>query len=502
MNAMHIFAAAVGDDLPALVGTPHSSAAGAAVPVTSAATTPVFRRPAALLEGGFMKNRASRLARSAFAFRRAPGHLPPRKFLACVVAPLLAAGVALIAAAGPAPAATHSRATAAAGGQTSTQVVVSAEHTSDGYVLATGSGLPLYSFSGQDLSALFGTSTVGCTAQDGCLAIWPALLVPAGTSAVAEDGALQSKLGTAPYSATEDQVTYAGHRLYTFIRDSAGVASGEDATAFNGFFRLLFPSGAIDGGMSTVALELSANGPVLAFRHGTTERTLYLLTYDPPHQATCTGPCAEIWPTLVSSTPAVAGTGVSPHLLGRIRLADGSFQVTYNGHPLYLFFADLARGAASGLTLGEYFDDTAAHGVWYTVSPTGNPDPGLATVQSESATISGQPTQILAFKSGFTGSVFTLYGFSSDTPATSACTGSCARFWPPLLTSEPPQAGAGVSQGELGAIQRPDGTFQVTYNGHPLYLFVADQPGTTNGEGIHAFGGTFDVISTTGTPLG
>jgi predicted lipoprotein with Yx(FWY)xxD motif len=439
-----------------------------------------------------MRNPGFRLVRSVDAFRRAGPKVPPRKFLAGLVAPLLATGVALIVAAGPAP--------AAARAGTSTQVAVTAEHTADGYVLATGSGLPLYSFSGQDLPALFGTS-VGCTAQDGCLGIWPALLVPTGSSAVAEDGAQQSKLGTAPYSATENQVTYAGHRLYTFIRDSAGVASGEDATAFNGIFRLLFPSGAIDGGVSTVALELSANGPVLAFRQGTAERTLYLLTYDPRDQATCTSLCADIWPTLVSSTPAVAGTGVSPHLLGRIRLADGSFQVTYDGHPLYLFFADLARGAASGLTLGEYFDDTAAHGVWYTVSPTGDPDPGLATVQSESATISTQPAEILAFKSGFINSVFTLYGFSSDTPATSACTGSCARFWPPLLTSEPPQAGTGVSQGELGAIQRPDGTFQVTYNGHPLYLFVGDQPGTTNGQAVHAFGGTFDVVSTAGSPL-
>jgi predicted lipoprotein with Yx(FWY)xxD motif len=70
------------------------------------------------------------------------------------------------------------------------------------------------------------------------------------------------------------------------------------------------------------------------------------------------------------------------------------------------------------------------------------------------------------------------------------------------ITSEPPQAGAGVSQSLLGAFQRPDGTFEVTYNGHPLYHLVLDQPGTTNGEGVHAFGGTFDVISTAGSPLG
>lgn len=442
-------------------------------------------------------------ARSANLPRGAWRPVRARALLAGLIAPLLATGVVLAAAAGPAPAPAAARTATSTGVHVtdSTQVAVTTEQTAYGEVLATGGGLPLYGFSGQDLPSLLHSTTVGCTAQDGCPTAWPPLLVPAGTSAVATGGVQPGLLGTASFSATQDQVTYAGHRLYTFIRDTAGVSNGENLTVFNGIFWLLSPNGAIDGGQSTVALELSSNGAVLALQHGTTERTLYLLTYDPSEQATCTGLCTDIWPPLISSVPPAVGTGVGRHLLGRIRLADGSFQVTYAGHPVYLFFADLARGAPSGLTNGEDFFDTQAHGAWYTVSPTGTPDPGQATVQSESATVGGQSAQVLAFKSGFTGSVFTLYGFSSDTSATSACTGSCARFWPPLLTSEPPQAGTGVAQGMLGAIQRPDGTFQVTYNGHPLYLFVNDQAGTTNGQGVHAFGGTFNVVSTAGGPL-
>jgi predicted lipoprotein with Yx(FWY)xxD motif len=450
------------------------------------------------MKGRFMRNPTVRSANFL------PGAWRPvraRTLLAGLIAPLLAAGVALVAVAGPAPAATRAATSAATGATDSTQVAVTTEQTAYGEVLATGAGLPLYGFSGQDLPTLFG-STDGCTAQNGCLNVWPPLLVPAGTSAAAMGGAQPGLLGTASFSATQNQVTYAGHRLYTFIRDTAGVSNGENVTVFSGIFWLLSPNGAIDGGQSTVALELSTNGAVLAFQHGASERTLYQLTNDPPEAATCTGVCAEVWPPLISSTPPVAGTGVDKHLLGRIKLADGSFQVTYAGHPVYLFFADLARGAPSGLTNGEDFFDIPAHGVWYTTSATGTPNPGQATVQSETATVGGQSAQVLAFKSGFTGSVYTLYGFSTDTPATTTCTGSCARFWPPLLTSEPPQAGTGVTQSMIGAIQRPDGTFQVTYNGHPLYLFVGDQAGTTNGQEKSAFGGTFDVVSTAGSPLG
>ena len=56
----------------------------------------------------------------------------------------------------------------------------------------------------------------------------------------------------------------------------------------------------------------------------------------------------------------------------------------------------------------------------------------------------------------------------------SACQGTCAVSWPPVLTSGWPQAGPGVDQRAIGVILTRDGNLQVTYHGRPLYLFNQD----------------------------
>src|SRR5689334_8413461 len=84
----------------------------------------------------------------------------------------------------------------------------------------------------------------------------------------------------------------------------------------------------------------------------------------------------------------------------------------------------------------------------------------------------------------------TLYLFQKDSGTKSACTGACATAWPPLTTTGKPTVGSGASASLIGTIARSGGAAQVTYNGHPLYLFVMDKkPGDTNGEGKTAFGG-------------
>jgi predicted lipoprotein with Yx(FWY)xxD motif len=84
----------------------------------------------------------------------------------------------------------------------------------------------------------------------------------------------------------------------------------------------------------------------------------------------------------------------------------------------------------------------------------------------------------------------------------SACTGVCAVNWPPLRASGAPVVGSGANASLVGTTMRPDGKPQVTYNGHPLYLFIKDRkPGDTNGEGLAAFGGSWFAVSQTGNQV-
>jgi predicted lipoprotein with Yx(FWY)xxD motif len=98
----------------------------------------------------------------------------------------------------------------------------------------------------------------------------------------------------------------------------------------------------------------------------------------------------------------------------------------------------------------------------------------------------------------------TLYSFSKDSGEASACTGACAKAWPPLLDeSGEPQPSNGTSAARLGTINLPDGSHQVTYSGHPLYGFSGDKaPGEANGNGSSAFGGTWSALKGTGEPAG
>jgi len=96
----------------------------------------------------------------------------------------------------------------------------------------------------------------------------------------------------------------------------------------------------------------------------------------------------------------------------------------------------------------------------------------------------------------------TLYLFAPDKHGKSTCYGSCASYWPPLLATGKPAAGAGVKASLLGTTTRKDGKHQVTYNGHPLYLFVGDNTANaTNGQAVTAFGAPWFAVSPAGNAV-
>jgi len=100
------------------------------------------------------------------------------------------------------------------------------------------------------------------------------------------------------------------------------------------------------------------------------------------------------------------------------------------------------------------------------------------------------------------GSGRTPYLFEKDTATRSACSGTCATYWPPLLTKGGAVVIKGVQRSLLGTIRRSDGSRQVTYAGHPLYLFSGDtRRGQTNGEGLHDFGAGWYALTPAGKKI-
>ena len=98
-----------------------------------------------------------------------------------------------------------------------------------------------------------------------------------------------------------------------------------------------------------------------------TGRALYRFEADTGTMSTCTGACAQVWPPLLTSggTPGTSGAVQAP-LVGSSPRADGTRQVTYNGHPLYYFAGDKAPGDVKGQGINNF------GGSWYIVSPNGD----------------------------------------------------------------------------------------------------------------------------------
>jgi predicted lipoprotein with Yx(FWY)xxD motif len=296
-------------------------------------------------------------------------------------------------------------------------------------------------------------------------------------------------------------------------------------------------------GPATVSAASNAYGRVLVIGSGEYSGcSLYVLTTDEMHTLTsgkapfaCTDSTANafkascdtvLWPALLTDGAPIAGRGVNPTLLGTVARTDvlpgtSVQQVTYGGLPLYRMIFDDAPGQTTGATMLDPV--TVPQGMWYLVDPIqGRPAPGQALIGQETAPVyqNGKSTGISATvlavseSTGLSGEVnaggiadgpvsVPVYTFSLDKGHQSACQGMCAMYWSPVLTSMSPEAGAGVDRDQLGIIVRPNGTHQVTFDGHPLYMFHADAslplvtpayPPNINGAGVQAFGGAWQAV--------
>jgi predicted lipoprotein with Yx(FWY)xxD motif len=105
-------------------------------------------------------------------------------------------------------------------------------------------------------------------------------------------------------------------------------------------------------------------GPYLVDKNGI---SLYDFEIDTSTQSKCVqAACVSFWPvfTVTSGAPVASGK-VRASLLGTITRADGTKQVTYNGHPLYYFKNDKAAGDIKGQKLNAFGGD------WYLLNAAG-----------------------------------------------------------------------------------------------------------------------------------
>jgi predicted lipoprotein with Yx(FWY)xxD motif len=233
------------------------------------------------------------------------------------------------------------------------------------------------------------------------------------------------------------------------------------------------------GGLALLALPLLAqeeytvglgsSDELGSFLVGPNGMTVYSFMPDPIGKSVCNGKCAENWPplTVESADAELTADEEVPGTLSTITRDDGTFQVAYNGIPLYYWKNDKAAGDTTGNYVGR---------IWFIIPP--------ATVYAQRTATLGP---VLVGPNGMT-----LYLFTKDTAGTedaaavSACYDKCATSWPPLTVESEDDIVPGVNlPGTWGTLERTDGAIQVTYNGWPLYYFAKDAAvGDTTGDKV------------------
>src|SRR3954454_7927174 len=112
----------------------------------------------------------------------------------------------------------------------------------------------------------------------------------------------------------------------------------------------------------TLKLRKTGLGKILV---DSKSRTLYAFGHDKKNKSRCSGQCAANWPPATSPAKPTVAKGIDKSKLKVIKRGDGSRQLSYNGHPVYRFALDSARGDTNGQGV------TAFGGTWHVVSKRG-----------------------------------------------------------------------------------------------------------------------------------
>lgn len=120
---------------------------------------------------------------------------------------------------------------------------------------------------------------------------------------------------------------------------------------------------AADAAGSLTVMSVGGPGDYVADNR---RRAVYSLEGD-SDGSKCTDACLRQWAPLFPPTtePTVSGN-LAPALIGTIDRADGSRQITYNGHPLYHYAGDTRTGSTAGHNVEDEW------GRWALLTPQGN----------------------------------------------------------------------------------------------------------------------------------
>jgi predicted lipoprotein with Yx(FWY)xxD motif len=196
-----------------------------------------------------------------------------------------------------------------------------------------------------------------------CAKAWPPVL---STGDVDVQGVDKNLVGKVTRSDGTEQITVGGWALYRYAKDTkAGDATGQGvggawyaANAKGG--KAGQAASAEAGAVKLSASEIEGLGKAIVDQNG---MTLYLFQKDTKKAKTsaCNGDCAKTWPAVLSNGK-VELQGIDSKLLGSVKRADGTEQVTIGGWPVYTFAKDLKPGDANG---------NGVNGTWFVIEPAG-----------------------------------------------------------------------------------------------------------------------------------